>query len=166
MIITYLSNLNLFPSIPPSTNPRELQTQRLSTRVFIVAFLMIFFILFIYTSAVTNLKTITIDSPTVEQYNDLYSLYPQSLVCPCTQLSVNYEKFIVINHTFHQICGSFYVTDAWITLLIDRRQQYLSLDFRVIGAFMFQGIRSLCELVKEAIVNSLGQFYSNDYISL
>ncbi|CAF3062667.1 unnamed protein product, partial [Rotaria sp. Silwood2] len=83
IVIQHLTELNVFPSIPRSTNMDELRTQRISTRVFIVSLMLSLTILIIYTSAVSVTKTVTIQTPDINQYKQLYERYQKTLSCPC-----------------------------------------------------------------------------------
>jgi hypothetical protein len=166
VMIQYLANLNLFPSTPPSTDQRELRTQRISTRIFILLLVLSLSILLIYTSAVNVTKTITIPAPDFNQYKQLYHQYQQSLMCPCKQVSISYHKFLEIHHTFHQGCNSYYVTDRWREFLYNTNEPSLYLiDFRVTGRQIFLALRVLCKLAEETISNNLLQFYSNNYVN-
>ena len=161
----YLSDLNWFPSNPPSTNPYDTQTERLSTRVYALTFLLTFIILIIYKSAVTITTIVTIESPTIEQLNDLSLRYPRILSCPCSKISSDYAAFITISYSLHPVCNSDFITDQWFDYTIDLNQSTYQLDFRVQGTLYFQAIRSLCELAKDNIESNLAQFLSNTYIS-
>ena len=116
-IIDYAYTFNLFPSNPPSDDIYDLRTQRISTRVFMVVFFLSFYILLIYASTTKDIKTITISHPDLQQYHRLYSKYPQTLTCSCSQISVNFGSFITIDYSLHHICNSFFVSDAWIMFL-------------------------------------------------
>ena len=163
----YLSNFNLFPSIPPSVDEHELKTQTISTRSFIFILILSFIILLIYNAIVPTTKTVNIQSPTLEQYLQLSFKYPQTIICPCTHKSINYEQFLRIDYTLHQMCyGSF--LEIW--------QHYMNLiqmnidtplwfdDFRRIGNQYFQTLASLCKLTNETISNSLTRFYKTKYV--
>ena len=114
----FCQNLNLFPSAPPSTDDHELRSQRISTRLFIFLLILALTILLSYTSLTTVTKTISVHKPSLTEYSQLYSKHSQSLICPCTQISVSYEKFIHVEYTLHQVCNSIYVTDDWILHLL------------------------------------------------
>ena len=107
----------MFPSIPPTTDEHELRNQRLSTRLFIVCLFLSLAILVSYTSLVKITKTINIKEPTLAQYSQLYTTYSQTLTCPCTQISINYDKFLHISYTLHQVCNSVFVTQNWFYYL-------------------------------------------------
>jgi hypothetical protein len=90
----YFENLNLFPSIPPSTDPSELRMKHISTRSFIVSLGLSLAILLLYTSTVSILKTVTVRTPSLSDYTALYEQHPETLACPCTKVSVIYSTFL------------------------------------------------------------------------
>ena len=162
----YLFTFNIFPSVPPSTDAYELRTQRISTRLFLLLFTFSLIILISYTSLVRITKTFTVQSPTFEQYSQLYSQYSQTLTCPCTQISINYENFIHIQYTLHQVCTSFFVTDQWLQYFeASQPTHYFFDDFLSTGPYVFQALRMFCELTNTTTINSLDGFYSNQYVT-
>ena len=159
-------NLNLFPSVTPSTDEHQLRTQRISTRLFILVLILSITILLLYSSLANVTKTITVPTPSPAQYSQLYSKYSPTLACPCTHISINYGLFLDINYTLHQVCRSFFVTDEWVSYItIPRVVFYVSGDFRVTAPFQFAALRAFCELINSMMSNSLSQFNSNQYIT-
>ncbi|CAF1383620.1 unnamed protein product [Adineta steineri] len=158
---------NLFPSIPPSTDEHQLRNQRISTRIFIILLTLSLTVLILYTSLVNVTKTTDINSPTIIQYSQLYSTYPQTLECTCTDISIDYDKFIQVNYTLHQICTSIFVQDNWISYLADHNivLTFDFDDFRHSGTFIFQGLSTFCQLSNQTVSNRLTQFYSSQYVS-
>ena len=168
IILRSLNNSNLFPASPPSNDPNQLRTQRISTRVFIFFFILSLYVLLIYTSTITRITTIVVQNPDLQQYNDLLSQHLQALTCPCNQISTRFDSFTHINYTHHHICTSFYTTDLWITHMspsLNSTDALDTTDFRLMGSNLFQGLRSFCQLAEEFIQTSLLQFSSNHYIS-
>lgn len=164
-LVKYLVEFNLFPSIPPTTDPYDLQTERISTRVFIVALVFPLIILILYTSIIVTTQIITVPTPTVDQYYRLHARYPTSLVCPCTQVSIEHKAFVEIQYRLHQVCSSFFVDDRWIAFIKIHDRALPLTDFRVLGGQSFQALRAICQLVKDTIDTSLKQLYSGSYIS-
>ena len=158
-------NLNIFPSIPPTTDPYELQTQRISTRTFIVFFLIAFITLVIYSSTNTVLRRFTITKPGLTQYDHLFSLHASALTCSCSQISSQYKSFIQINHLMHPICYSDFITNVWFNYSTFKGKDINADDFRFMSIFIFQALRSLCQLSEETIQDNLEEFYSQSYIS-
>lgn len=112
------------------------------------------------------MRTITVSSPNLIDYQQLYQRHPQTLMCPCTQINTNYHTFIRLNYTFHQVCHSMYVSQLWIIYLLDSRPETVwEDDFRWTAPKMFQALRDLCDLVNKMTSDSLSQFYSTDYVN-
>ncbi|CAF1052282.1 unnamed protein product [Adineta ricciae] len=163
----FVKNLNLFPSVPPSTDEHDLKNQRISTRLFILLLVISLTILLLYNSLVTITQTVYINSPSLHEYSSYYSSYPQTLSCACTQISISYETFIKIKYSFHQVCSSFLVTQQWIDYLATFRTNSTTHldDFRLVSTSMFEGLSSFCYLVTATIRNRLSQFYTTRYVS-
>ncbi|CAF3993185.1 unnamed protein product [Adineta steineri] len=163
----YFSTFNIFPSVPPTTDEHKLRNQRISTRLFIFFLIISLAILLLYTSLINITETVNIKEPSIKDYKQLYNSYSQTLTCECTQISINYEKFIHIQYTLHQICHSDFVTQQWIDYLAtsygDNTPNYA--DFRVTSTSTFQAVSAFCTLVNQTISNSLIQFYSSQYVS-
>ncbi|CAF1651899.1 unnamed protein product [Adineta steineri] len=153
--------------MPPSTDEHQLRNQRISTRIFIILLILSLTVLILYTSLVNVTKTIDINAPIIIQYSQLYSTYPQTLTCACTQISIDYDKFLKINYTLHQICTSIFVADYWINYFYATRGTATlnSDDFRQSGSFIFQALNTSCQLSNQTISNRLTQFYSSQYVS-
>lgn len=162
-----VATLNLFPSIPPSSDAHELRTQAISTRTFLTSLAITTTILFLYTSVSTITKTVIVNAPTQFQYSQLYASYPQTLSCPCAKVSITYEKFLHVDYSLHQVCASNFTTNQWIEYFsqfpndLDWRQD----EFRIISASAIQSVRVLCDLITTTITYGLNQFHSSAYIS-
>ncbi len=162
-----LKNFNLFPSIPPSIDDHQLRNERISTRLFLFLLSSSLAILLLYTSLINITQTFNVKAPTITQYSQLYSTYSQTLTCPCSKISINYQTFIQINYTLHQLCNSIFVNQYWIDYLTNSygNSPIIADDFRVTGSSTFQALSAFCELINQTIVNRLIQFYSTQYVS-
>ena len=163
----FLVGFNLFPSISPSTDEYELKNERISTRLFLVLLFVIMTILLLYTSLTTITQTVSIETPTLKQYIELYNKYPQTLTCPCSKISISYGDIVSIQYSLHQVCSSDFVTTEWTTYLTmtDANEVIQVIDFRWSARQTFQLIRSFCELINNTISYSLNQFYLEKYIT-
>ncbi|CAF3702089.1 unnamed protein product, partial [Adineta steineri] len=162
----YCLTFNVFKSVPPSTDEHELKNQLISTRIFIVLLILSLTILLLYTSLANITKTINVPTPTLTKYEQLYSKYSQTLTCPCKQISINYEKFLSIEYTFHQVCTSFFITDDWISYIgMSYEATFANINFQWTSPNAFQALGAFCELVESTINNSLIQFNSSQYIT-
>ncbi|CAF4109656.1 unnamed protein product, partial [Adineta steineri] len=164
----YVRTLNVFPSIPPTNDEHQLRNERISTKLFIVLLISSLAILLFYTSLIDVTQTVNIREPTFAKYSQLYSAYPQTLTCPCTKISINYNTFLQLQYTFHQVCNSIFVNKDWIDYLFFvflGNGSVRTDDFRSIATNTFQGLSSFCALVNQTISNGLTQFNSTQYIS-
>ncbi|CAF1615456.1 unnamed protein product, partial [Adineta ricciae] len=162
----FLKNFNIFSSIPPTEDQYELRNQRISTRLFIVLLALSLTILILYTSLINITQTVNVDSPTMAQYIQLYSTYPQTLSCDCRQISINYDTFVHLNYSLHQICSSVFATKDWINYMLRARGiSFYGIYFPYNGENAFQAMGAFCDLSHHTIENRLTQFYSTQLIS-
>jgi hypothetical protein len=163
-----LSNYNLFPTFPPTENASIYRNQIIATRLFIVVFTMALISIAIFNLSVPILTTIPVHSPTYKEYLGFYNQYEQNLECSCTSIAVPYSNFMEINYSFHQICSSVYVGSIWPHIIHAANQFSLEkypMDFRTVGASIFQIIASFCQLANNTIYNELMAFKSQQLIS-
>ena len=142
----FVRNFNIFKSVPPSINEHDLKNERISTRLFIVLLIISLTILLLYNSLINIIQTNNIKKPTFEQYSQLYSLYQEVLTCPCTQILIDYEKFIRLDYTLHQVCSSVFVSQNWIdhlgypyfagTIYTDRLSSFRYISISSIGCIL------------------------------
>ena len=157
--------LNLYKD-PEKQSVDDIRQQRISSRLFIVLMIIALSILVLYTSLVIVTKTVTIKQPTVNVYTELQTKYSQTIVCPCTQMSINYEKFISFDPTFHQICSSDFVTEQWLNYFFVPSQDLLWLnDIRYFSPIYFSNLIKFCDLSLETINNALLLFNFTQYIT-
>ena len=157
--------MNIFSTASSDQSQHQLQSQRISTRVFLLIFIFSSYILLIYTAKQTSTHSFTITAPTLEKYNQLNQRYSQTLTCPCSQISNKYGSFITIHYSRHPLCSSIFVTDRWITYVGLYRGILWINDFRYLARQMFQALQTLCQLTEESIKISLEQFYSRYHVT-
>ena len=165
--IDRLHYLNFFPSRPPSTKEFDLRNQRISTRVFITLLILATTTLIVYNALINITTTITVNSPTSKQYADLYSTYSQTLTCPCSKISISYDKFVAVHYRMHQVCTSMITDEMFVQkffMVIPSDNMNLR-DFRLLGLYTFQALRAFCQISNRSIFDSLTSFYTNQYVS-
>ena len=167
-LFVLLRNLNLFPAIPPTSDQRQLKTQIITTRLFIATLLLALTILIIYTSSISIIQTKTHKDPSLQLYKKLFDQHSQSLVCPCTQVSVGYSLVLQGQYRLHQVCSSDFTNGRWMVYLRRARgsDRLLADDFRSTSLSTFSALSSLCSLANESIQNSLARFYASHYLTL
>lgn len=165
--VSTVKRLNLFRSIPPANDEFQLETQRISTRVYIVLMVFSITILFIYNALITVTISSTVSYPTYNQYTQLSFVHIDSLSCPCTHISISHSNIITIDYIKHPVCNSAFVSNQWIQYVGQAYtgQTLYDIDFRVKGAFIFRTISMFCNLTQASIDSSIYDFFNRQYVS-
>lgn len=163
-----IRDFNYFASAPPTTDPYELRTQKISTYVFILTVAASIIILILYNSIIVVTKTITIEEPTLHQYLEFNEKRLDTFGCRCKLKTSEYQQILHVNYTLHQVCSSIFVTEYWIDTIEEAglAPGVIPMDFRRIGPQLFRFLSSLCKQVDNTIMNRLSSFYTSQYLSI
>ena len=122
--------LNVFQSISPSTDPKIIHRRRYLTRIYVILLFTALFILILHTAVRQETVSVIIRSPSLSQYQQLFSEYPLTLQCPCRHTAMKYQTFITqFEPEYHQICSSIFVSTEWIASMLDPGDAYLLLGY-------------------------------------
>ncbi|CAF0795269.1 unnamed protein product [Adineta steineri] len=161
---SHLYRLNLFNTA--SEDETIIQNERRSTRLYLVLLVISMIAFLVYYSAALYTEDVFIPSPSLDEYDRIQK--EASLQCPCTNIAVKYEVFAEVVPTYHQLCESALVSDEWINRLFHLYEQSWNnstpIDFRRIGVFQFQTLRSLCLLASDTINRNLQSFKYTDFV--
>jgi hypothetical protein len=149
--------LNLFETVNTSTDPHELSTGRMTTRVYLIFLTFSMYILVLYTSIGLRVESITVKNPSEANFNVLYNKYHSTLHCPCSEITTPYGSFISISPVFHPVCRSWLVSNEWIEYLTSirgRLNHYEPDDFRSNARSVFNALATLCDLANVTIINA------------
>ena len=168
--LRYISSLIYFSAVSSVIDQRKRRVEHISAVVGVVLFIILLafpgYILWISIRKPIT-KTISVRSPTLQIYSELYSSNAETLTCPCSQPLIQYNKFITVQYTFHQICSSIFLTSTWISsLTMNGSGTLFPNDFRLTSPYSFQTLSTFCTLVQITFTNNLNRFYSNEYISI
>ncbi|CAF1663667.1 unnamed protein product, partial [Adineta ricciae] len=142
-----------------STNPFVIRRELLSTRLYLILLVISVSILTIYTSFTVRIKDESIKTPTYSQYQQLYKKYSNTLQCSCTNLSIEYGKFVKTEPLFHQVCSSDFITQRWIDFIFAANILSLwPIDVRTSLSAMWQLIHSFCQNSYQTIMSILDHF--------
>ncbi|CAF3878280.1 unnamed protein product [Rotaria sordida] len=116
-----------------------------------------------------NTVTVTVDSPSVSKYIQLYAQYSTTLKCPCSQIATKRDKFILqIEPQYHEICSSVFVSFKWLNNL-EFPYYIVSFgydnDFRGTIQMQFLTISRFCSLSQKIINTSLSTFRQTDFVT-
>ncbi|CAF0779850.1 unnamed protein product [Adineta steineri] len=161
---TKIKRINLFKDIN-ETNEEDIKNQKISTIIFLILFTISIVALFLYSSLTPITKTVVVEQPSLSDYKQLEERYSNTLLCACTSVSNEYNKFISsFTPTFNQVCSSDFVSDEWLNYVNYRLflepQYHFVFDFRHSAYGFFAMLRTLCVLAKQTIDDQLISFYS------
>ncbi len=100
--IDYLKRANIYIAKNEDTI-EERRNQIISTRLFILLFFSSLIGLVGYASLTLRLTNVQIENPSQSTFEKLYSLYSETLVCPCSQTSIQIDKFVDVYVSYHQV---------------------------------------------------------------
>lgn len=154
VLLRFFKQLNLFNTY--TTNENKIRHEIITTRIYLILLPTILTILIIYSAQKELYYTVQVDNPSLDTYERLLNAYPDSLMCPCSELSISYSSFVSLTPHFHSVCSSDFISDRWLEYLYRHNaSSYISADIRCVGNAQFQILRTLCQSSKEAIDNAL-----------
>jgi hypothetical protein len=165
-----ISELNLFPTIPPSQDPKIIHRNRRTTRIYLILLITTLCILIFYTFTRQETIIVVVTSPSVLKYKNLFSEYSLTLQCSCQHPAIKYNKFISpMEPHYHQLCSSLFISLEWIESLPDPGAAYLLFnyddDLQSRLRIHFELLSKLCILSQRTINTSLSIFEQTDFIT-
>lgn len=150
--------------------PIIVQQKILATRLFITLLLFITFVLVLITGFDQRTKTITLDTPSALQFENLVNTNAVAVSCPCSKIAIPYSRFITLVPTLHQICLSDFLSDDWMDRLVFSTSSdaipYYHLDIRSYGLTTFRTLRNLCTVMNATLMDALKNFQTIQLISI
>jgi hypothetical protein len=122
-------------------------------------------ILLLFSSLDTDIMTINFPNPSLKQYNDLQRSYSDTLECPCSTMTIQYEKFTYFSPSFHQICSSDFVTDRWISILKQSVTTQDRFDWRNQAFIHFQLLSNLCQSATTTVDDYVHRFLIESFVT-
>jgi hypothetical protein len=161
-----ISELNFFEVETVSLENFDLHKAIISTRLYIILLTSTLITLTIYTTLDGQNETVIIKNPSQSDFENLYLKYPNSLSCPCKEITIPYQSFISITTEYHPVCSSIFISDIWIDGLFNSNMSYYyPLDFRSSGSGQFQILSSLCSLAERFINDAIENFLSDTFLT-
>ena len=155
-----LKTLNLFPLLSDEIDGLY------STRLYIISYIIGIIVLVFYTSISVQIRSITVDEPSLNEYERLYAKYGRTLICPCSHLSMSYSSIIHLEAQYHQVCSSEFIDDnVWLSYFHESAKIFAFWDFRSQGLNLFRILQTLCQLSDETVRNQLRVFNEMQFIN-
>jgi hypothetical protein len=123
-------------------------------------------VLFLISSLTLVTQNQQIMKPSLSTYENLVNDYPNSLQCPCSRISIEYQSFLTIVPRMHQICSSEFVLDDWIDYIYNTIDPLVLnyTDFRRTATGQYQLLASLCELSQQVVDDGLSNLATSNFI--
>lgn len=161
-----LIELNLFQS--NDNDPATIISQQWSTRIYMILMSSSIVIFVFYSSVVLRVQSVTYKNPSIQDFERLFRLYPNTLQCPCTHKSILFNDFFIEFNPkgYHPVCSSAFVSDAWIEFLVPDADPFImeGRDFRNWGANIFVTIQRLCTMAQNTLLDSVSIFRSQTLV--
>ncbi|CAF0761435.1 unnamed protein product [Rotaria sp. Silwood1] len=171
-IVRKMIALNLFKTNGLQT-PTNVRRQQILTRFFILILVSCSITVGLYIFLSDQDQLVTIEYPSLVKYESLYEQHSSTLLCPCSQISVPYDRFLNVTFVLHQICTSSLVSSMWLDYLVLVNLNRIpiwtetdySRDFRTYGASYFKFLATYCHLAQINIEDAKHMFLSTQFIN-
>jgi hypothetical protein len=172
-IFNYIIKLNIFQNINRTTDEQsQIDIEKKSTRIYIFLLVFSLSIISTYTSLSVQTDNYTISIDSLNSIDDIQkNAEISSVVCPCSNLSIEQSTFIQIEPIFHEICSSDFVSENWLNILFKNYQQQnlstlKSFTYEGTAFVYFQLMKIICNLAKQSVIDLREQFLSQSIISI
>lgn len=121
-------------------------------------------LIIIYSSVIEHIYYETIASPSIDDYERLIKVYPDSVTCPCSRVSILYKDIIIENGDvhFHELCTSQVLLRAFQAgSYLEWNDVAFGQEFKTWSALFSQGVDLLCDSVKRYVAYSTERFFSS-----
>ncbi|CAF1494616.1 unnamed protein product [Rotaria magnacalcarata] len=143
------------------------------TLSFILLFCLYLITAGLYIFVVHQSELVIIENPSLAIYETLHEQHSSNILCPCSQISVPYDRFFNVTFLLHQICTSSLVSSArldYLTLLNTNRlpswtSSDFARDFHTYGASYFQFVATFCLFARINIEDAQRVFVSTQFIN-
>ncbi|CAF1057532.1 unnamed protein product [Adineta ricciae] len=141
--------------------------QKYKTWLYILLFTVCFYILFYINLIKTSSTTVVISNITLPTYIKLYHKHYQTLICPCSTITIPYQNVTANNITTHPICSSVFISREWVTkLYFENASEYGVWDFRTTAYSQFELLSRFCSLSKQIISQILIDVNNTELVNL
>ena len=129
----------------------NIENQLPATRIYLLLLILSIITVSIFTGLTQQVHSIAVEMPSEDQFNALYSRYPDTLSCPCNTTAISYRAFSRISVITYPLCSSeefFY--SVWSFPLDTNKTWIDNFDtFLLITQLRFFSL--LCEIAKNEI---------------
>lgn len=159
VLFNTLKTLNLFKSNTDDDDVEKIHRQRLSTRLYLSLCSIVMVALVSYAALLSRTIILSKSKPSEHTYRDLYTRFFDTLKCPCSRATVQYNAFVHSQVSFHEVCQSQFISQEWINEVYHQNVSLNSpIDIRSTFSAFWQLVRSFCDLTKNTLTDALTDF--------
>ena len=142
--------------------------QQMTRRLHFVLVVAALSVLYVFSAFTPQSITVKLEKSSLSAYEDLAPRFPNSIQCPCSHESIQYQSFLAIVPRFHQVCSSDFVSTGWVAYLYgdgNLTSRFAPNDFRYSASGQFQLLAKLCQLSIQIVSDTLLQQRTSNFIN-
>ena len=164
-LIDSLHRLNLFKDHPFWTPNLNYSEQIISTRLTLLFISLSLIILITYSTLTIVTHQIILNEFSLDDFERLEKLHPETIDVPCSQISIPYKEFLHLSPKVHQVCSSAFIGNEWISsLYLFNATRHNLLDFRRYGFAHYRSLRLLCRLARQTVKDA-HRIFNSTYLT-
>lgn len=138
----------------------------MATRLYLIIISFSLIVLACYILIAEDNPSITVQNPTLTQFEQLSVKAESGLLCPCSNFSMSYARILSLSARFHPICSSDCLEDRWFAYFSHAHLHFFNIDFRNNGLSFFKLIKRLCQLSSETIEHAIKVLRMNRLVTV
>lgn len=161
-----IHGLNLFSRDPFWSSTLTDAEQISSTRLFIVLCSISLLLVIVYSSLIRKTHDVTLHQVSIDEFERLEHLHPQTINAICSEISIPYHLFLSLSPRLHQVCSSPFISARWIaSLFLSNATSHNILDYRTFGFAQYRSLRLLCQISRQSVRDAHHAFNSTHLIN-
>jgi hypothetical protein len=158
-LINSFNELNFYHDDPFGSPILTYSEQIRRTRLYFLLVFISVLIVFTYSSLSIVKHDVTLDNFSINDFERLEKLYPNTINVPCSEISISYNKFLNFSPISHQVCSSSFIGNKWIlSLFFSNASSHNILDFRTFGFAQYRSLRLLCRIARQTFKDTHRSF--------
>ncbi|CAF0862999.1 unnamed protein product [Adineta steineri] len=165
-LIDSIRQLNFYSDDPFWSSTLTYSQQIINTRLFLIFISISLSIVIIYSSLINVTNNVTLNEFSIDDFERLEYLYPNTINALCSHESIPYEKFLYLSPIFHQVCSSSFIEYKWISsLFFFNATSHNILDYRTYGFAQYRSLSLLCNISRQSVKDTHRTFNSTHFVN-
>jgi hypothetical protein len=165
-LIDSLRELNFYSDDPFWSSILTYSEKIISTRLFLILISTSLLIVIVYSSLSIVTHDITLQKFSINDFERLEKLYPNTINALCNEVSIPYNKFLSLSPIFHEVCSSSFIGNKWISsLFLLNATSHNILDYRTFGFAQYRSLSLLCNISHQSVKDTHHRFNSTHLVN-